>query len=376
MDDKRHWTNVRLGPLLALLTLLVGAIAFLAVPAGAETPSCASSASDSDGDGWGWENNASCRVVEGTSAPANSNPTPNQRPTCASPDSDPDGDGFGFENNATCLVAEQTPAPAPAPSPAPVPTPTAIDTPTRIECNNDFDPDGDGFGFENNQSCAHRPPVPTNFQMGTFVQTVQALFWDPVPGAEGYVLYANGEPFSVEDTSIWTGDLVSGTNYYVRSFTPGMGALSHPSRPLQWNGELFVDPDTDNFNEFRCRSGAAGENNPATGFGDRFPLVLFTVNNGDIIFEPTTAPGAQFFQADVFYTLDCDAERHVVEFQDDQGRVINTTNRDGDGDLPGFHNEVGSRPSRDIDYRLVVTSFFHDGDVVESQPYIISVPGR
>ena len=75
---------------------------------------------------------------------------------CASSASDPDGDGFGFENNQSCIVdsdagtdptdpAGQTPA-VPATAPA--------NTPEFAICSSsDSDPDGDGFGFENNQSC-------------------------------------------------------------------------------------------------------------------------------------------------------------------------------------------------------------------------------
>lgn len=49
-------------------------------------------------------------------------------PTCSSAASDPDGDGWGWENNQSCKVA-----------------PTCASAAS--------DPDGDGWGWENNQSC-------------------------------------------------------------------------------------------------------------------------------------------------------------------------------------------------------------------------------
>jgi len=49
-------------------------------------------------------------------------------PTCSSAASDPDGDGWGWENNQSCKVAPKCASAA-------------------------SDPDGDGWGWENNQSC-------------------------------------------------------------------------------------------------------------------------------------------------------------------------------------------------------------------------------
>ena len=108
-------------------------------------PSCARADSDSDGDGFGWENNQTC-VVTNSSAPEISNTapavsqvdpapapvaapqpsTPGVRPSCVRADSDSDGDGFGWENNQSCVVTNSaTPAPAtPAPS-----TPVTVVTP-------------------------------------------------------------------------------------------------------------------------------------------------------------------------------------------------------------------------------------------------------
>ena len=79
--------------------------------------------------------------------PVSQNP-PNQFPACSSPAVDPDGDGFGFENNQSCIVqgattpAQSDDAPESGPQPG-----------FPVCSSGDTDPDGDGFGFENNQSC-------------------------------------------------------------------------------------------------------------------------------------------------------------------------------------------------------------------------------
>ncbi len=70
----------------------------------------------------------------------------NQLPACSSPAVDSDGDGFGFENNQSCVVqGGSTPPPQ---SDAPV-----SGSGFPVCSSSDTDPDGDGFGFENNQSC-------------------------------------------------------------------------------------------------------------------------------------------------------------------------------------------------------------------------------
>lgn len=77
--------------------------------------------------------------------PEPQNPS-NQHPACSSPAVDPDGDGFGFENNQSCVVQASTPLQSDAP--------IADQSSTLPVCSSsDSDSDGDGFGFENNQSC-------------------------------------------------------------------------------------------------------------------------------------------------------------------------------------------------------------------------------
>ena len=83
-------------------------------------PVCQSASSDSDGDGYGWENNDSC-IVNGAITPSNSGSgsasnsgansgSSSRWPACLSAASDPDGDGFGWENNDTCLVTNNSSA--------------------------------------------------------------------------------------------------------------------------------------------------------------------------------------------------------------------------------------------------------------------------
>ena len=72
------------------------------------------SSADPDGDGWGWESNQSC-IVHGSSADPGGNYTcggggsgcgtaSNGYPICCNASSDPDGDGWGWENNQSCVV--------------------------------------------------------------------------------------------------------------------------------------------------------------------------------------------------------------------------------------------------------------------------------
>ena len=92
-------------------------MALLAVGASqAATPVCSSAIFDSDGDGWGWENHRSCIVTSTTeitdpSDDAENTPdtpdTPaykNRHPVCTGANADPDGDGWGWENQRSCYV--------------------------------------------------------------------------------------------------------------------------------------------------------------------------------------------------------------------------------------------------------------------------------
>lgn len=70
-----------------------------------------------------------------------------QRPVCSSPSFDSDGDGYGWENNQTCLVNSATTTNNSGNSS----TSGTSNHPACISAASD--PDGDGFGFENNRSC-------------------------------------------------------------------------------------------------------------------------------------------------------------------------------------------------------------------------------
>ncbi|WP_238609097.1 cellulase family glycosylhydrolase [Bifidobacterium animalis] len=135
-------------------------------------PICSSASVDPDGDGWGWENNQSCQVVSNGSGDSgnsgntgdsgnsgntggNSGTTDDGYPICSSASVDPDGDGWGWENNASCKVvannnqnSSNTNTGANQPSTSPDGYPYCSSA--------SVDPDGDGWGWENNQSCKVR----------------------------------------------------------------------------------------------------------------------------------------------------------------------------------------------------------------------------
>ncbi len=87
------------------------------------------------------------------------NPVTASLPSCRSTASDSDGDGFGWENNNTCLVTSNTPDPAPDNSnPPPASGTSSASTSSgntaRRDCSSAAsDPDGDGYGWENGATC-------------------------------------------------------------------------------------------------------------------------------------------------------------------------------------------------------------------------------
>lgn len=114
----------------------------------AELPICSSPTFDTDGDGWGWELNQSCIVSDTTADPVGSN-------FCLSASSDPDGDGWGWESLKSCKVAPVPDSSGPNPD-EPGPSDgsgTPGDSAPEICITVSSDPDGDGWGWENNQSC-------------------------------------------------------------------------------------------------------------------------------------------------------------------------------------------------------------------------------
>lgn len=67
-------------------------------------------------------------------------------PNCTSASSDPDGDGYGWENNASCIASVQSDT-----GTATAPQPASSTLPVCQSANSD--PDGDGYGWEQNASC-------------------------------------------------------------------------------------------------------------------------------------------------------------------------------------------------------------------------------
>ncbi len=111
--------------------LSAGVLLAVSLPATAQVdapvvfaPVCESRVSDADGDGWGWENNRTCVVSD-----AESSGVP--KPVCRIGTMDFDGDGYGYQAGVSCLIVQ----------------------PSRSCVRDSSDPDGDGYGFENGRSC-------------------------------------------------------------------------------------------------------------------------------------------------------------------------------------------------------------------------------
>jgi hypothetical protein len=84
--------------------------------------------------------------------PASAENAPNGYPYCANGSAtDPDGDGWGWENNASCVVRGSRADPAAGGSGG-----TASNGFPYCANGSASDPDGDGWGWENNQSCIVR----------------------------------------------------------------------------------------------------------------------------------------------------------------------------------------------------------------------------
>lgn len=102
-------------------------------------------------------------------------------PTCASAASDPDGDGWGWENGQSCQVA----------------TGSGGSTTYPTCASADSDPDGDGWGWENNQSCK----VADGSGGGSTPSTSGQMY---VKGGQLYS--ANGQRFIARGINLQYGD--------------------------------------------------------------------------------------------------------------------------------------------------------------------------
>ncbi|MEM7255749.1 MAG: hypothetical protein AAF404_00010 [Pseudomonadota bacterium] len=133
-------------------------------PAAPLFPACSASITDPDGDGYGWENQQTCTISPQAVAPpavtadvtptATDDPAAPLFPACSASITDPDGDGYGWENQQTCTISTQI-VPAPTVTPAVTPTPVVtVNTPNFPVCSADVvDSDADGYGWENYRSC-------------------------------------------------------------------------------------------------------------------------------------------------------------------------------------------------------------------------------
>ena len=161
-------------------------------------PTCADSSSDHDGDGWGWENFRSCRVDTATLQPDTSDSATDPITTgpsstdsssnvpgfatCSSSASDPDGDGWGWENHDSCIVGPDTVQSAATEVPETIDIPetaaaTAYNPRFKICLSAASDPDGDGWGWENHDSCIVAPEITqstgtTTDSIATVVETI------------------------------------------------------------------------------------------------------------------------------------------------------------------------------------------------------------
>jgi|GEM_PF-1572988 len=140
---------------LSLLALFLYASAVHAQPV------CESASSDPDNDGFGWENNETC--VVSASTPTTSATTLSTgsssvgtTPVCESALSDSDGDGFGWEFNRSWVPKVPVATPySTSSSNFPLPEEKVVlQTPGCSDQR--FDPDGDGYGWENSRSCTFR----------------------------------------------------------------------------------------------------------------------------------------------------------------------------------------------------------------------------
>jgi len=109
----------------AAAVLLSIALPVYASPPSIYAPVCQSNSSDSDGDGWGWENSQTCVIT-------NARASQRAYPICRQGTEDPDRNGWGYQGGVSCLIIN------------------AYNNTCEYRSS---DSDGDGFGFENGQSC-------------------------------------------------------------------------------------------------------------------------------------------------------------------------------------------------------------------------------
>jgi len=188
-------------------------------PTAPDFPVCSSSDSDFDGDGFGFENNQSCVVAANTAdQPAvtqtvTSSSEPESVfggfPACSPSVADFDGDGFGFENNQSCTISPNTQNQPTTPTQSTVaqsePQSVFSGFPTCSPSIADFD--GDGFGFENNQSCtisANTQSQPTEATQSTATPSEPQSVFSGFPACSPSVADFDGDGFGFENNQSCT----------------------------------------------------------------------------------------------------------------------------------------------------------------------------
>ena len=91
-------------------------------------------------------------------------------PTCSNQASDPDGDGYGWENNTSCKVDQAQPAVTPVDSSNPdiAESVTVAGVIYRLCSAAAVDDNGDGFAWENNGTCLIPANIPMLQQLSEF----------------------------------------------------------------------------------------------------------------------------------------------------------------------------------------------------------------
>jgi hypothetical protein len=134
-------------------------------------------------DGWGWD------PVTLSSCPPIAQSAGNGRPVCRLANSDSDGDGYGWENGQTCIVGTSGET-APEGEEGDQNT---VPVSARPICSSaSVDSDGDGYGWENNQSCtvvdAGDDASETLSPSGAIATGTPEYQWPAVSGADSYRL--------------------------------------------------------------------------------------------------------------------------------------------------------------------------------------------
>ena len=142
-------------------------------------------------------------------------------PVCLSASSDADGDGYGWENNDSCIVA----APAASGSSSSGGLPVCLSA--------DSDPDGDGFGWENNDSC--------RVVAGTVTAPVTPATGRPVCTLATSDPDGDGFGWENNDTCIVTAGSTGGSG------TPGTGTATGSTAARPACLLAGSDPDGDGF---------------------------------------------------------------------------------------------------------------------------------